>query len=275
MTGKPLVVTVQASYLSKMHLLKRIVAQNMAIWSFAHADVIHVISNNLAEKLRDLGIKNKIVVIPNGVNMAIFKPMNRKRLREEHGFRLNEKIIVSSSRLTPKNGLNYLIKATAEVAKTIKNVRLIIIGDGEQKDELQELIKSLNLEKEAQLFGFVPPAEVPHYLNLADVFVRPSLDEGFGNSFIEAMACRIPVIGTNVGGIPDIIVDGKNGFMVNPADIEGLSEAILKVLTNDALQFRFAEEGYKTVKEKFDWNVVFKKIADVYQTVLTPIKSGA
>jgi glycosyltransferase involved in cell wall biosynthesis len=100
---------------------------------------------------------------------------------------------------------------------------------------------------------------------MADVFCRPSINEGFGISFIESMACKIPTIGTNVGGITDIIKDGENGILVPPENVGELTNVLKRVVEDENLANRIAEEGYRTVRERFTWEVVLKEMDKVYQ----------
>jgi len=202
-----------------------------------------------------------VTVVPNGVDTSIFHPCDRYQLRKKLGYSPREKIVVSTSRLTPKNGLDYLIKATAPLG----DVKLIIIGDGEQRKHLESLIQNLKLKNRVFLLGTLPHKELPQYLAIADAFCRPSVNEGFGISFIESMACRIPTIGTAVGGITDIINHGENGILVPPEDAGTLSRALKWIIEDGNLAKQIAERGYQTVREKFTWEKVLQQMEDVYQ----------
>jgi len=229
-------------------------------WALKNADLVHSVSSHIANAAQKIGAK-KIMIVPNGVDTHIFHPQDRNQMRRKLGYRIDEKIVVSSSRLTPKNGLDYLIRAVGKVPR----LKLIIIGDGEQKKSLQTLINRLNLADRVFLLGYLEHSKLPGYLNMADIFCRPSINEGFGISFIESMACKIPTIGTNVGGITDIITDGKNGLLVPPEDTEALTKTLKRVLQDKNLRRTIAEEGLKTVKEKFIWEKVLQQMENVYQ----------
>ena len=233
-------------------------------WSLKNANLVHAVSTHTQKRAIELGAKNTIM-IPNGVDIKEYEPMPKDKLREKYGFSQDEQIIISTSRLTPKNGIDYLIKAVSVLKKP--DIKLLILGDGDQRPELEALIRDLKLEEIVKLLGYIPRKKVIEYLNIADVFAKPSIDEGFGISFIEAMACKIPIIGTNVGGIPDIIEDGVNGFMVSPKNVDELSNAIMNLLEDEDLKKRVAEASYKTVKEKFSWEIVLKKIDKLYESV--------
>ena len=228
------------------------------------ANMVHAVSSHMKKKAQELGAGD-VAVIPNTVDASKFKLMDKLELRQKYGYSLKESIIISTSRLTPKNGMDDLIRATVRVSQEFSNIRLVIIGEGIQRPELERLVPKLKLESKVELLGWVPNAQIPEYLNMADLFVRPALDEGFGSSFIEAMACHVPVIGSAVGGILDIIDDGRNGLMVSPGDVDDITQKIIKLLSNKELSQRLADEGYRTVQERFTREVVLKQIDSLYE----------
>lgn len=244
-------------------LALRILEMPFITWALRKADLVHTVSNHIAGQAKKYGAK-KIKMVPNGVDTHIFQPMDKNKARQRSGYKPGQRIVVSSSRLTPKNGLEYLIKAVAN----IPNLRLLIIGDGEQRRFLEKLIMSLKLEDRVSLLGYLEHQRLPEYLNIADVFCRPSINEGFGISFIEAMACRVPTIGTSVGGITDIIEDGKNGLLVLPASSEGVSRALKKILNDKEFARKIAQQGYLTVQKKFTWQVVLDQMDKVYEALM-------
>jgi glycosyltransferase involved in cell wall biosynthesis len=263
---KKLLLTLQGGDIGEYkesNLIIRMLEMPFIYWSVKKADLVHAVSTHIASAARKLGAK-EVTVVPNGVDISIFHPIDRDQMRKKLGYKIDEKIIVSSSRLTPKNGLDYLIKAVANVP----NVKLIIIGDGEQRKSLESLIGTLEVGERVSLLGYLEHGRLPDYLNAADVFCRPSINEGFGISFIESMACRIPTIGTAVGGITDIITDGKNGMLVPPEDVAALTRALRIVIRDKDFRRSIAEQGLKTVKEKFTWEVVLRQMESVYEEVL-------
>jgi len=264
--GKKLLITLQGGDIGEYkesNLLIRLMEMPFITWALKKADLVHSVSSHIANVAQKIGAK-KIMIVPNGVDTHIFHPQDRNQMRRKLGYRIDEKIVVSSSRLTPKNGLDYLIRAVGKVPR----LKLIIIGDGEQKKSLQTLISRLNLADRVFLLGYLEHSKLPGYLNMADIFCRPSINEGFGISFIESMACKIPTIGTNVGGITDIITDGKNGLLVLPEDTEALTKTLKRVLQDKNLRRTIAEEGLKTVKEKFTWEIVLREMEKVYAEVM-------
>jgi len=263
---KKLVITLQGGdigeYKESSRLI-RVLEMPFIYWSLRKADLVHCVSTHIAGAAKKLGA-GKITVVPDGVDIAVFRPLDKQQMRQKLGYNAGEKIVVSTSRLTPKNGLDYLIKAMAPLG----NAKLIIIGDGEQKKHLESIIQDLKLKNRVFLLGAMPHQGLPQYLAIADVFCRPSINEGFGISFIESMACRIPTIGTSVGGITDIIVDGKNGLLVPPEDTEALTKVLKRAIQDKNLSRSIAEQGLKTVKERFTWEAVLKQMESVYGEVM-------
>jgi N-acetyl-alpha-D-glucosaminyl L-malate synthase BshA len=241
------------------------VLKPLVSWGLKNADLVHVVSTHVEKKAKKLGAK-KTIVIPNGVDTKKFKPLDKAKLRKKYRILSDRHVIISVSRLTEKNGIDYLIKALA-LLKDL-DVSLLIVGDGNQRPYLEVLTKKLELEDKIKFLGYVPHEKTVEYLNIGDIFVRPSLDEGFGIAFVEAMACGISVVGTNVGGIPDIIDNGVNGLLVTPANIEELAEAIDRLLGDKKLRNKFAKNGIVTVKRKFAWENVLARVEKLYESLL-------
>ncbi len=261
----PSVITIQGGCISagfESNLSGRIL-RKLQKWSFKNADLVHVISQSLADGAKKLGSRN-IVVIPNGVDSRLFKPMDKDKLRKRYGIPAGEKIVISVARLNPVKGVDHLIKAIALVEERMPNLRLVVIGDGEQREELERLINQLRIDSKVQLLGFLPHQQISEYLNISDVFILSSRHEGLGIALIEAMACGVPVIGSRVDGIVDIIDEGKNGILVPSGDAKVLAEGIERLLQDENLRDNFIEEGFKKVEERFLWDSILQQIEQIY-----------
>ena len=220
-----------------------------------NAKVIHTASRASALAIKQMGIdKNKIVIIPNSTNTNVFCPLDVERKNK----------IITVSRLTQKNGIEYLVKAMPEVLEIFPKVELEIVGYGPEEDRLKSLVKTLKIENNVKFLGFVDHKEIPKLLCGAKLFIRPSLEEGFGTAFIEAMACETLAIGTKVGGIRDIIKNERNGYLVPPKNIKKLSEIIIKTLKNDDLRKKISKNGLQTVLDKFSEEAVILKMENLY-----------
>jgi len=219
-----------------------------------------------------MGFKGSIVeVIPNGVDVDTFTkdyPANEIRsLRQSFGFPENAKIIVTASRLVVKNGTEDVIKA---LAKLPDEYCFYICGNGELENSLKDLTKELGLEKRVNFAGFKSHQELPKILKAADIFIRPSITEGLGNSFLEAMASGIPTIGTLVGGIPDFLIDGATGLVCEPKNIDSISKAIKRAgeMTSQEKQ-KMHQEAMKTINNKYNWGYVTGRMDNIFKTLIS------
>lgn len=222
------------------------------------ADVITVISNYLGNYARRINRKAKIKLIANGVDVEKFKVEILK-------FKVaKENTIITVSRLVKKNGVGDLIDAMATVRQEIPEAKLIIGGDGPLGESLRFKVRSLNLENNVKFLGEISPDSIPEYLAEASIFVRPSLSEGLGSAFLEAMAAGLPVIGTSVGGIPDFLKNGETGLFCKVADPEDLADKIIKILKDEPLRERITANAKKLIAEKYDWNIIAEKFGEIY-----------
>jgi glycosyltransferase involved in cell wall biosynthesis len=149
-----------------------------------------------------------------------------------------------------------------------------MIGSGPQKDELVGLAATLALQENVIFIDEVPQEELVAFYSMADIFVLPSIvnengeTEGLGVVLLEAMACGLPVIASNVGGIPDIIKDGETGLLVRQKDARSLSDQIIRLLSDDNLRKEVLINGQNLIKAEFSWEIVTDKFIEIYREVL-------
>lgn len=271
----PIILTLQEGD-SEEHFKYRWFGLINLSWKLAlrNTNKLTALSNFLAERARRFGFKGEIKIIPNGVDINKFEIRNskseieeRKKIRQELELKESDVVLVTSSRLVKKNGVGDVILA---LTKLPENIKFIIFGEGELKESLKLLAKSLEVSERVIFKGYVSHENLPKYLKACDIFIRPSLSEGFGNSFIEAMACKIPVIATPVGGIPDFIFDPSNtsgqvatGYYCEPENPESVANTIQKVIS-DPNKNEIIENAYNMVKEKYDWDLIAKQMSVVF-----------
>src|SRR3989344_8878528 len=216
------------------------------------ADSITVISSYLKGRAVEAGAKSSIAIVRNGVNTDLFSVKSRssladrgfsisfrkserlalsdrEKLRDRFGFTIDDIVIITTSRLVEKNGVGDLIEAMRYLPD---HVKLIIIGDGYLREKLYSLVSKLALSDRVKFLGNIPHSDIPDYLHASDIFARPSLSEGMGNSFIEAMAAGVPVIGTPVGGIVDFLTDGETGLLCESKNPKSIAEKIMWYMEN-------------------------------------------
>ena len=269
LTGRPYIITCHGT---DVHILTKFnFFTPLAQLVFNHAKSITAVSNSIKSILTNIGIApNKISVFPMPCDLTTFYPTTVQKAKE--------KIVLSIGRLIELKGYTYLLDALYLLKPLTANriplkVKLILIGEGPNEQELKEQSRLKKLEVE--FLGFKSKRDLNYYYNLCDVFVLPSitdsngLQEGLGLVLLEAMSCKKPVIGTNSGGIPDIIKDGETGLLVTEKDPKALANAIEKLLIDEKLATRLANNGYKYVVENFSTSKIADKMLKVYQSIYT------
>lgn len=257
----PFVLTIQYGYGEERILKSRFGFIRHAFrFLLAHADAVSAISNYLLTLSRKFGYLGPAEVIFNGVAWEKFA-RNTRRLEKEKN---NIPVLITTSRLVQKNGVDILIRAFAEVKKTISRVRLQIAGDGPERHNLEQLCKELVVSEDVEFLGSVAHEKIPSLLHGADLFVRASREEGMGNSFVEALASGLPIIGTPVGGIVDIIQDRKTGLLCRVDDPGDLAEKIIELLHNRQLGDVIATQGRKLVEEQFVWSTIVQSYQSLF-----------
>ncbi len=244
-----------------INFLRKIIIKN--------ADLITAISHYLKNYTKNLNKKSKIVVIPNGVDIECFSKDysygELSSVADSLGIKPGEKVMISVSRLVFKNGIDDLIRAFARISKsTADNYKLLLVGDGEMKPQLQSLSKKLGIFDNIIFAGSISHADLPKYLKISDIFVRPSRSEGLGIAFLEAMAAGIPIIATKVGGIPDFLKDKETGLFAEAGNQEDLAEKIKLILSDDDLSVRLTKNAKNLVAEKYNWNIVAQQFRELY-----------
>jgi glycosyltransferase involved in cell wall biosynthesis len=237
-----------------------------------HSAVITVNSSYMKRQLLAVSpdCEMKIRIVPMGIDPEQFGIAPVADMKQRYGA---GHLIMSVGRLIDWKGTEFLIRAIPAVLEKFPDAKLLIVGAGPERDVLVRQVRELGLENRVIFLGFISKTDLIAYYHSADVFVLPSINragktEGLGVVLLEAMASGCPVIGSNVGGIPDIIVDGENGFLVPEQDPAALAEKIIQILSNDDLTDQFRKSGYETVQTRFTWEIISKKFSEVYCTVL-------
>ncbi len=234
---------------------------------FRNADMVQAISNYLGDYARAMGYKGEIAVIPNGVDSNQFSnknPVTEARLRESLGLKTSDMAVITTSRLVKKNAVDDLIKALSMLPE---NYKLLILGTGPDRKILESLAKTLGVDHRVKFVGHVQYDEIPSYLHISNVFVRASLSEGFGNSFIEAMAAGVPVVATPVGGIVDFLFDPASstselptGLFAKVRNPESIKAQIMRLEGDDHLKVSIIENAKKMVADKYEWDFIAEEM---------------
>ncbi len=205
------------------------------------------------------------IFIPNGVDGAkfLFNKEKRDRIRSQLGIGREDIVGLITRRLVDKNGVIYLARA-AEFLEN-KKIRFIIIGDGPERVRVEEEFRK-HCGERALFLGNKTHDEIVDYYSGGDFSVLPSLMEATSISGLEAMAAGLPLVGTNVGGIPELIKNGENGYLCSPADPSELAEKINRMLSEDYRSY--GANSRKIVEKNFDWSKIAQKTHDAYSTIV-------
>jgi glycosyltransferase involved in cell wall biosynthesis len=228
---------------------------------FQRATCIQAISQYLATWARQMGARAPITVIPNGVDVELFSHFAQTVQSSR------EPLIITTSRLVHKNGLDNLIESLTYLPA---HIRLQILGNGPDREKLSSLAQKLSLESRVEFISHVDSEKLGEYLSRASVFVRPSRSEGLGNSFLEAMAAGLPVIGTPVGGIPDFLRPGETGWFCevdNPASIAEQVEVILDPANKDKVN-EITARATTMVRERYQWDHLAQQFRAMLESML-------
>ncbi|WP_340817852.1 glycosyltransferase [Methanolobus sp. WCC4] len=226
-------------------------------------DYVLTVSKKNMELIASLNTSTEKKVITNGYNSHLFKPKDMNSCRDKLNLPLNKKILLSIGNLVEIKGHKYLLEAVAKLTDKRDDFILIIIGEGPLKDTLKKQVLNLKLENKVKLIGIKPHEEIVFWLGACDLFVLPSLNEGNPTVMFEAMGCGKPFIGTNVGGVPDIINDDKLGIIVESGNSDLLSDSIQKAFQTN-WDYEFITESSK----KYTWTNVVQQTLSVYDDIL-------
>jgi len=239
--------------------------------NFERAKKVITISNFTKEKLIEIGIpEKKILVIYPGVNPIKFNPgLDPSPIKKKYNLK-GKKVILTASHLVKRKGHHNILKALPQVLKKVPNLVYLIVGKGEEEEVLRKTARDLKLEGRIIFAGEVKEEELPLYYMACDLFIMPSYEikergdvEGFGIAYLEANACGKPVIGGHSGGVPDAIIDGETGLLVDPLNINQIAEALVKLLTNPELSRKLGKKGRERIEKELNWGRMTQEIRGI------------
>ena len=205
--------------------------------------------------------KSKIFVLTNSIDCKKFNEAFKQR-----AYPIDKSIVIGTvGRIERVKGIKYLLLAMKIILRQYSNARLEIVGDGSELNELKLLAEKLGISNSVIFFGKLAHP-IPNYSRM-DIFVLPSLLEGFGIVLLEAMAAGIPVIATNVHGIKEVVIDGKSGILIPPKNPEAIAKSVLRIIEDPRLSKDLVEEGFKRAR-LFDIQEHLLKLENLYNSLL-------
>jgi glycosyltransferase involved in cell wall biosynthesis len=235
-------------------------------------DAFRVPSLTAKWKLLREGVKNEqIHYIPACVDTKRFNPYLNKNLKKELGIE-DKTIVLYIGRLVLEKGVDYLIKAFSKVLQKDSKAILVIVGEGPLKNELYNLVNELKIKDHVIFLKAVPYSRIHKIHAISDITVLPSIPtkswmEQFGYVLIEAMACGKPVVASRCGAIPEIVIDNETGFLVEPGNINELTEKISLLISDNKLRETMGYKGRIRVERKFSYEAVIPKIKELYYSI--------
>jgi len=222
------------------------------------------ISKELTETIPDeFGISpDKVKAIYNGIDTGRFRP-KESPLKGRFG---GKRVILSVCVLHKQKGVQHLIEAMNDIIAKVPSVHLLVVGDGPYRRDLEAQVARFGLKDRVTFEGKVDNGRIDEYYNAADAFAIPTICvEGLPLIELEAMACGKPVVASNIGGIPTVIVDGENGLLAKPGDVRELAEKIISVLSDAALASRLGSAARKTIESGFSRQKMVADTIKVYE----------
>jgi len=231
-----------------------------------------VAANFMANKA-NIALKD-IEIISMGVDINLFKPSlklkkrGEKKVSEKLGFSPSRPILLFVASLNIHKGVDYLIKAMPKIVKRFSEANLLIVGQGVEEKNLKKLTADLCLKKNIHFLGKVENTELPYYYNQADIFILASLREGLPVVLMEAMSSGCPVVATNIAGNPDMIKNGKSGFLIKTKSPNAISNAVLEILSDRDLKDKFIKKARLTIEQKYDWNIIVNHFNKLFKELI-------
>jgi len=271
---KPLVITVHGQdFQTTLNREERV--RNSLVEVLREADRIITVSTKLKNLVRDQDFYSKITVINNGIDEqyipdSIPRPLSVRQAASggwKTGEERGEIRVLSVSNLKKTKGVDLTIQALATLVSRYPNLQLRVVGDGEERENLERLARELKVERHVTFLGKLPHAAVIEEMAKAEIFCLPSWQEGFGVVYIEAMAQGVPVIGVKGEGIEDAVIHQENGLLVAPQSVEEVASALDYLLADPERARMIGENGHRTVKNAFTWGHNARKTVAVYQSL--------
>jgi len=210
-------------------------------------DLVIAPSAGMRQIMREFGVDSPIEVIPNGVDLSLFYRPNQPRSRAEFGLSDKDVVVIYVGRLGPEKNLPFLLRAFAGLAETFENAHLLLVGDGSERENLEDRAARSGIAERVHFTGLVPYEQLPSYLALGDIFATASISEVHPLSVIEAMAAGLPVVGITSPGVGDTIVDGVTGYLASH-DLAAFTARLARLVAEANLRRQMGKAAQKEAR---------------------------
>lgn len=268
--GIPCITTVHGS---DVHGLQHPMLKALNRMVINNSDICTANSSASAKMVSDIAGREDTQVVPMGVDTNLFSKSKKVDVIRKK-YEIDGEVLLFVGRLIRVKGVYYLIKALPEVLKQYPKTKLLIVGSGPEKRRLMQLSTELEIKNRIVFIAEVLQEDLIPLYSMADILILPSImditgeTEGLGVVLLEAMACRVPVIGSDVGGIRDIIIDGETGLLSEQKNSDSLAEKIISLLSDEQLRKKVIDNGLKLVKDKFTWEAISDRFMNIYMEVI-------
>src|SRR5690625_4869847 len=231
------------------------------------SNAVTAVSNSLAEQTKErIDVTKDITVIYNFVNEKEYYKKDLSSIKDQYCIEPDEKVVIHISNFRKVKRVEDVILTFQKIRKEMK-AKLLLVGDGPESSTAFSLVKELNLENDVLFLG--KQKRVSDLLSISDLKLLLSEQESFGLVLLEAMSCEVPSIGTNVGGIPEVIKHNETGFLVELGDVDKAAQYAVKLLSDDTLLKQFSKNALDYARESFHSTKIVKQYTDLYEQVLT------
>ena len=270
---KPLVCTMHSTEhgRSTLHGPDSYMIDGMEWWACYEADRAIVTSNSMqGEVCGHFHVpREKTDVVPNGIEVEKYDlEVDRWATRRRYGVGDNDKMILFIGRLVPQKGVEYLIRTASRIGWRFPEARFVIVGEGWMRSHLEWLANQTGQRWRINFTGFIPDSELVALTKGADVMVVPSVYEPFGIVALEAMAARVPVVASQVGGLAEVVEHDKTGVHVYPRSPDSIAWGVERVLSDQGYRDWLVKNAYETVTKRFSWQAIGEQTAEVYKKAL-------
>ncbi len=259
-------------YLKHLHLdfkLAKNFSWKYTVGYYNHCDLVLSPSKSLSQQLKRHGLKKPLQIFANAVETELFKPIanerSKKKLKKTR--KINGQSLVYMGRLSYEKSVDQLIRATAEISKKIPQIKLMIIGDGSARAGLEDLVSKLKINNNVTFLGFRQNLELVEALQANDIFLTASKTENMPISVMEAMSTGLPIIAIDALGMPEIVKDNVNGFLVRADDWQAISDKTLELLNNEKLMDSFSAAS-RQESLRYSEETTVKSLEKIYQKLI-------